>query len=130
MTDDDLNELLQSTLEPTLLAAGFAPGQGDWSGITYCADQDDFSARFPWLPQATPEEWQLGSSTDFTIEFDQTTGVLGFLHLEGKTLYATLWSMGLKDLAAELRAALSLPLSDSLPVVARALGAVFTDAEA
>ena len=129
MTDDDLCALLDSHLGPVLTPAGFAPAQGDWSQVTFCAPQDDFIARFPWLPQASPEEWQRGHSTDLTIEFDQVTGVISHAHLEQISLAATLYAISEGPLSAELKAAYARPLDESLPVVAKALAAIFNQPE-
>ncbi len=127
MTDDELNELLRTVVEPTLIAAGFESGQGDWTGVTYRFDQDRFTDRFPWLPQASPADWQRGGSTDLTIEFDQITGLLGRLDLEGMSLASTAYRVGRGELAANLKAAMALPLVQSLPIVAEALDAILTE---
>ena len=126
MTDEELLTLLDSTLGPTLHTAGFTGAQGGWDGVTFCAAFDEFAASYPWLPQASPEEWQRGASVDLVIEFDQTTGLLGRVDLEPSSLPATAYGVGEKALAAELKAAYALPLAESLPVVVRALEAVFT----
>ncbi|WP_162598742.1 hypothetical protein [Nocardioides gilvus] len=129
MTDDDLLSLLSQMLGPTLEAAGFGEAQGGWDGVTFCAAQADFTERFPWLPQAHPEDWQRGSSTDLVIEFDQTTGLLGRVDLEGITLAATVYRVGRGELAARLKSSMGWPLAESLPIVAEALDAAFTHRE-
>ncbi|GGD13121.1 hypothetical protein [Nocardioides daphniae] len=125
MTDDDLLALLDSTLGPVLTPAGFDRAQGDWSQAVFCAPQDAFIAAHPWLPQARPEEWQRGHSTDLTIEFDQTTGLLARVDLEGRSLPSTLYAVGEGALSAELKASYARPLTESLAVVVQALEAVF-----
>lgn len=129
MSDEELLALLDSTLGPTLAAAGFTSAQGGWDGVTCCASYDTFAASYPWLPQASPEEWQRGASVDLTIEFDQTTGLLGRVDLEHSSLPATAYGVGEKALAAELKSAYALPLTESLPVVVRALEAIFAPGE-
>lgn len=129
VTDDELLDLLDAELGPVLEPAGFSTAQGGWQGAVFWCGQADFVERFPWLPQASPEEWQRAVTTDLTIDFDQTTGLLNFIHLEERTLYATLHTVGRADLAGELRAALAAPLTESLPVAARALAAVFNQPE-
>lgn len=133
MTDDDLLALLDSTLGPTLSAAGFDRAQGGWTGVTFCASETDFAERFEWLPQARSrdqggsggESWQ-GARVDLEIEFDQTTGLLGRVHLESQSLAATVYAVGQGALAAELKAAYALPLPESLATVVRALETIFT----
>lgn len=129
MTDDDLISLVDSTLGPVLSAAGFELGQGGWDGFTWWTPQHAFAERFGWLPQARLEEWQRGASTDLTLEFDQTTGRLAHAHLEHKTVASTLYVAGHGELAAEVKAALPLPLAESLPVLARGLAALFSEPE-
>ena len=129
MTDEELLALLDSTLGPTLTAAGFTGAQGGWDGVTFCAAFDEFAASYPWLPQASPEEWQRGASVDLVIEFDQTTGLLGRIDLEYPSLPATVYGIGEKALSAELKAAYAWPLTQSLPVVVRALEVIFTPPE-
>lgn len=129
MTDDDLISLVDSTLGPVLRPAGFELAHGGWDGFTWWTPQQSFAERFGWLPQARPEEWQRGRSTDLTVEFDQTTGRLAHVHLEDRTVASTLYVAGHGELAAEVKAALPLPLADSLPVLARGLAALFSEPE-
>lgn len=129
MTDDDLCALLDRHLGPVLSPAGFSGAQGGWTGVTFCAPQEAFAARHPWLPQAHPEEWQRGASTDLTLEFDQTTGHLARVYLEEKTLASTLYGMREGALSAEVKTAYASPLTESLLVLARALAAVLTAPE-
>ena len=129
MTDDDLLALLDAHLGGVLGRAGFSSAQGGWDGVTFFTDTEDFCRAFGWLPQAHPEEWMRGASTDVVLEFDQTTGLLSRAYLEGKTLTSTLYAVKQGALSAELKAAFALPLDDALPVLARALAAVFTAPE-
>lgn len=129
MTDDDLLALVESALGPVLTSAGFELGHGDWTGFTWWTPQGAFGERFPWLPQASPQEWQRGASTDVTLEFDQTTGRLAYAHLEDMSVAATLYALGHGALAAEVRAALARPLQESLPVLARGLERLFAPIE-
>lgn len=129
MTDDELLALVESALGPVLTAAGFELGHGDWTGFTWWTPQQAFIERFPWLPQASPEEWQRGASTDVTLEFDQTTGRLAYAHLEDTSVAATLYALGHGALAAEVKAALARPLDEALPALAQGLVQLFTPAE-
>ena len=129
MTDDDLLALLDAHLGEALGRAGFSAAQGGWDGVTFFSDAEEFCRTFPWLPQAHPEDWMRGVTTDVVLEFDQTTGLLGRAYLEGKTLASTLYGVKQGALSADLKAAFALPLDESLPVLARALEAVFTAPE-
>lgn len=127
MTDDDLLALLDTHLGEVLGDAGFSSAQGGWDGVTFLAASEDFARSFPWVPQATPQEWMRGVSTDLTIELDQRTGLLHRVHLEDRSLAATLYALGHGALSAELKTAYARPLAEALPVLARALETVFTE---
>ncbi|QCX28816.1 hypothetical protein [Nocardioides jishulii] len=127
MTDDDLLALLDATLGETLTPAGFSAAQGGWDGVTFFAPQRAFGEQFPWLPQASPEEWQRGHSTDLTIDFDQTTGLIARIDLEGRSLPSTVYAVGAGALSAELKTAYARPLAECLPVVAEALETIFRE---
>lgn len=127
MTDEDLLALLDAHLGEVLSAAGFSSAQGGWDGVTFFADTDAFCRAYPWLPQANPEGWMRGATTDVVIEFDQTTGLLGRVYLEGKTLASTLYGLRQGELSVEVKAAFALPLDEALPTLASALVAVFTE---
>ena len=126
MTDDDLLALLDRELGPVLTPAGFSGAQGGWPQTIFCTGFGGFTERFGWLPQAHPEEWHRNACVDLTLEFDQTTGLLARVDLELKSLPATLYALGEGALSAELKTAYALPLTESLPVVAKALTRVFT----
>lgn len=129
MTDDDLLALLDAHLGEALASGGFSPFQGGWDGATSFAGTDEFCRAFPWLPQAKPDEFLRGFTTDVVLEFDQTTGLLARAYLEGKTLASTLYAVGEGALSSELKESLGKPLEASLEVLARALCAVFSEPE-
>lgn len=129
MTDDDLLALLDARLGEVLSPAGFSPFQGGWESATSFASTDEFCQAFGWLPQAKPDEFLRGFSTDIVLEFDQMTGLLARAYLEGKTVASTLYAVGEGALSSELKAAFGQPLDESLEVLARALGALFVEPE-
>lgn len=91
---------LTGALDPVLLAAGFAAGQGGTGvvdgkpvGITYCAGHDALSDRFPWLPQADEYPRGKGACTDLVIQVNGS-GVVERVDFEGFTLGETLAQVG------------------------------------
>lgn len=127
VSDEELLALVRSALSPVLSAAGFTEGSGGWDGFVFSCPTTDFAERFPWLSVGLDDSRGWMASVDVTIEFDQYTGRLGATHLEGSSLAASLHAHGRGDLAALLKAARSLDLSEALGVVAEALDALFTE---
>ncbi|MFH7324286.1 hypothetical protein [Aeromicrobium sp. HA] len=95
----DFADRVRAALDPLLEPAGFARGQGDGAddGVIYCAAHDEFSARFPALPQAYEdgdEEW---ACTDLVLDFGERFTA----RLEGLSLRETFHALQLHGDAAE-----------------------------
>jgi len=88
-----------AALDPLLLPAGFARGQmaGDDERVIYCAAHDEFSERFPALPQANQQLDLDGACVDLELDFE--VGIAA--ELEGLSLRETFLALGLEREAAE-----------------------------
>lgn len=88
-----------AALDPLLEPAGFARGRGgdEADGVIYCAAQDEFSERFPALPQANQQLDADGACVDLVLDFGA-----GFTaSLEGLSLRETFLALALERDAAE-----------------------------
>lgn len=95
---------ITNALDPVLVLAGFAAGQGVGPdddlgapvGITYCAGHDAFSDRFPWMPQANEYERAERACIDLVIEVS-AEGFVECIDLESFSVAETLLLTGRVD---------------------------------
>ena len=126
----DLGRLVTISLDPVLVPAGFQAGQGgDGSEgdvqIIFCAPHDEFSRRYPRLPQAIrPEEGV--TCVDLVLDV-WADGTLGRLDLEGTSIEETLLRAGMVADSAAVARVLGRPMVESLPVIEAALRRLFAD---
>ncbi len=124
----DRGRLVSLALDPVLVPAGFQGGQcGDDSEgdvqVIFCAGHDEFSRRYPRLPQANPHE-QGGTCVDLVLDV-WADGTLGRLHLEGFSVEETLLHAGMPADSEAVSQVVGLPVAESLPVIEAALRRLF-----
>ncbi|MDR7251056.1 hypothetical protein J2X46_000028 [Nocardioides sp. BE266] len=124
MSSSDAIGLVCAALDPVMVAAGFQAGQGgttpaDEGQVIYCAGHDEFSERYPSLPQAHQQE-PGGTCVDLVLDV-WPGGRLGRMDLEAMSLAATLRHVGLTEDGDAVEAVAGVPVADALPVVAAAL---------
>lgn len=115
--DPSPTDAVITALEPMLVPAGFTAGQGGSEGVgqvIFCAAHDEFSERYPWLPQADAHERGLGGCVDLIVDVDRD-GILRGADLEELTLEETLRRVGGAPAPAPL---VGQPLDVALPRVA------------
>lgn len=115
-----------AALDPLLTREGFAAGQGGGSQIIYCAGHDDFSDRFPRLPQADAQGRGHGYCIDLVIEY-RDPGLE--VALEGEPLAQTLRELQLDEAALFMDEVRTMPLADALCALAEVLPQLFRAAE-
>ena len=126
----DPGRLVTLLLDPVLLASGFQAGQcgGDREGnvqVTFCARHDEFSRRYPGLPQARQDEPD-AICVDLVLDAS-AEGTLVRLDLEGTSLEHTLLRAGLVADGEAVADMDGRPLTESLPVIEAALRRLFAD---
>jgi hypothetical protein len=123
--------LVSAALDPVLVPAGFQAGQYGEGGVdldrdtqvVFCAAADDFSARYPTLPQAN-QQGPDGGCVDLVIEV-QADGTLIRLDLEETSIERTLRHVGLMTVAEDVARVDGCPLDESIPVIEAALRRLF-----
>ena len=119
----DFQTSVSAALDPVMLPAGFAAGQGGDLQVIFCAAHDEFSDRFPALPQANEQDRGRGCCIDLVIEDQGSQGLR--LDLEGHSLTQTLRAAHLHDEAAVVADVAGSPLDTVLAVLAHALATLF-----
>ena len=133
MTAARSGRLVTSALDPVLVAAGFQSGQdgegGDARGgcvqVVYCAGHDEFSVRYPLLPQAHQQE-PGGTCVDLVVEV-RDDGTLGRLDLEETSVEETLRHAWLISDGRAVGTLHGRSITEALPVIADALQHVFDE---
>jgi hypothetical protein len=125
---------VSAALDPILTMWGFAGGQYGQGGeerdthylaceVIFCAAHDDFSDRFPWLPQSNQQPRDVGTCTDLIIQIsDGRFDSASFEHL---SLEETLRVVGHTDDAGEVSRVQGAALDDALPILTGALERLF-----
>jgi len=121
------NDVICGALDPVLVPAGFAAGQGgrhDSAGqVIYCAGHDDFSERHPALPQAGDQQYNDSPCTDLVVEYDGDH--IMKLDLEGIAVRDTLRAIGRQADADAVERALKQPVEPALSVLGPVLRRLF-----
>ena len=130
MAAKGLGSLVGLSLDPVLVPAGFQAGQcgDDGEGsvqVIFCAEHDEFSRRYPRLPQANQQE-QGGACVDLVLDA-WADGTLSRLDLEGTSIEETLLHAGMVRNSKAVSQLGGRPLAEGLPVVAAALRRLFGD---
>ena len=125
----DLGGLVTQSLDPVLVPAGFQRGQGGAGAggdvqVIFCTAHDDFSRRYPRLPQA--DRQRDGACVDLVVDA-RADGTLARLDLEDTSVEQTLLHCGLVADSAAVSRAGGRPLAESLPVLEAALRRLFAD---
>jgi hypothetical protein len=118
-------------LDAVLVPAGFQGGQYGEGGedgegdaqIIYCAAHDEFSDRYPWLPQANQQEAG-GTCVDLVVDV-RADDTLDGLDLEGTSVADTLRHAGLVADADAVAGLKGHSMIQGLPVIAAALTRLF-----
>lgn len=119
----DFRRIVSAAFDPVLVPVGSGAGQGGETQVIFCAGHDQFSDRFPLLPQADDQPRGLGCCIDLVVERSDDGTVT--LELEGMPLAQTLRSVGIHDAADAVERAAGAPLETSLPVYTEALSRLF-----
>jgi hypothetical protein len=125
---------VSAAFDPILTLSGFAGGQygqgGEETDASYvawetifCAAHDEFSDRFPWLPQANKQPRGAGTCTDLIVE--TSDGRFDSAFFEHLSLEETLRVVGQADDAAQVTRVRGTALADALPVLAAVLKRLF-----
>lgn len=118
----EFSDAVTTALNPVLVPEGFAVGQGGESEVIYCASHDDFSDRFPALPQSNAQARQHGACVDLVLR----EGAKGLeVSLEGAALTDSLRAVRLEDEAAAFDRHAGAPLDVALPLLAHILPRLF-----
>lgn len=115
----DFAARVTAVFDPLLQRAGFARAQvaGDDEGVIYCAAHDEFSDRFPRLPQANEQLDVLGACVDLELDFGD--GITA--QLEGLSLRDTFLALELDGDAAEAAACEEASRDEALEELPRLL---------
>ena len=123
----DSGVTVSEALDPVLVPRGFAAGQygeGTEGQVVFCAPFDDFSERYPHLPQSHRQQRGTGACVDLVIDVDRDRGISS-TDLKAYPIDETLRDLGLPAEAGALRAALAGPLESQLDGVGLALRMLF-----
>jgi hypothetical protein len=119
--------VIGAALDPVLVPAGFAAGQhghSDGSGsVIFCAGYDEFSDRYPTLPQANGQSRGMGACVDLTIDYD-ANGLVE-IDLEGISVPDTLREVGRPGDADAADQAVNQPVDAALASLASVLTRLF-----
>ncbi len=124
----DLGRLVRLLLDPVLVPAGFQAGQcgSDGEGnvqVIFCAGHEDFSRRYPRLPQAYQQE-SVGRCVDLVVDV-WVDGTIGSLDLEGISIAETLLRTGLDADSDAVSRVGGRSVAEGLPVIEAALRRLF-----
>lgn len=128
----DLCAVISTHLNPVLVPAGFAAGQGGFDGavgtgqVIFCAAQDDLSRRFPLLPHVWEPEPGAGRCVDLVVTVDAAS--IRGVALEGQPLAETLRATGQQDLADTVVDLHTLSGNEAASRLTRALAVLFPTA--
>jgi hypothetical protein len=125
MPANDLGRLVRDSLDRVLVPAGFQGGQSGDDGegnvqVVFCASHDEFSRRFPRLPQANRQA-QGGTCVDLVIDV-WSDGTLGRLDLEGTSVDETLRDAGMVAESEAVAPLVGRPAAEALPTIEDVLG--------
>jgi hypothetical protein len=127
MVASEFGRLVMVALDPVLVAAGFARGQGGGTEVIYCAAHDEFSDRYPWMPQADTQERDLGACVDLIIRGLEDGGFAS-ADLEQFSLPTTLRMVGRGDDADAVERQEGAHAAQALPVLVGVLSRLFVEA--
>lgn len=119
----DFGRSVSVALDPVLVPAGFQAGQYSDHHVTFCAEHDELSDRYPSLPQSNTYERGTGRCIDLLV--DHNTDGSTPLDFEGRSLAETLRALHLDDDAKTIERTVNAPLSAALPVLTDVLYRLF-----